>query len=268
MSFWMLLQVVINLFLIAGIAALWIRGQKKKEEDPRLSKGLQLLQSKIAVIEDLSDKTEHQVQRITLLLDQKCKEVQARIQEADQQLARIDQNVKKSLDVAQIFQDKIPHHEIIERQNSLKYIQAAKLANQGLSSEEIAKQVDLTIGEIDFICKVNKQELQFDDDNLPGWAQSDLKSASFEMNDSSISVDSFAEQLKKIHPQLAEEAFEAPKVNTENLQNLTAELKAAAQVAKPTLQNTSAPAAVATKVISTTGKEKIASVRPFEFKKI
>lgn len=274
MNFWMLVQIVFDLIFCTLFVLFWIRSQKEQKEDPRLSKGLQLLQSKIAVLEDLSDKTEHQVQRMTLLLEQKSKEIQNKIQSADQMLMQIEANIKKSMEVAQIFQDKIPHHEIIERQNSLKYINAAKLANQGLTPEEISAQVDLTIGEIEFIAKVNRNELQFDSESLPGWAHGPNITEGKKTLDPSMRANSFAEQLQKYQTNFAE-AFEVPKVNTTQIEQLKAELKAT----QAELQSPPAAAAVAVaptpttpietaKVFTTTGREKIAEIRPFEFKKI
>jgi hypothetical protein len=171
-SFSLLLQILVDLVLVAGIAGLWIRLHRPQKDDPRMSKGLQLLQSKIAVLEDLSDRTELQVNQLTTLLEQKCRELQLQVQHSEKQLLKIDQSMQKSLDVAKIFQDRIPHTEILERQNTIKYVKAARLAHQGLSAEEIAGQVDLSTGEIEFICKVNKDKLMFCEDSLPEWAQS------------------------------------------------------------------------------------------------
>ena len=43
---------------------MWVKLFKRKQDDPRMSRGLQLLQSKIAVLEDLSDRTELQVKQL------------------------------------------------------------------------------------------------------------------------------------------------------------------------------------------------------------
>ncbi len=171
MNFWILGQIILDIIVIAAVAATWYRLNKPAKDDPRLSRGLQLLQSKIAVLEDLADRTDTQVVQLNALMDQKIKDVQGSILTTDKQLQKIDQSVQKSLEVSKIFQDKIPHQEIIERQNSLKYIQAARLAHQGLNVQQIAQQVDLSIGEIEFIAKVNKEQLQFSEDDLPDWAQ-------------------------------------------------------------------------------------------------
>jgi hypothetical protein len=141
------------------------------KDDPRLSKGLQLLQNKIAVLEDLSDRTETQVSQLTALLEQKVKVIQLSVQAADKQINKIEQSMQKSLEVAKIFQDRIPHSEILERQSTIKYVKAARLAHQGLSVEEIANQVDLSRGEIEFIAKVNREQLMFCEESLPEWAQ-------------------------------------------------------------------------------------------------
>lgn len=170
MSFWMLLQIIIDLIVVAGLAGIWIKRSRPAKDDPRLSRGLQLLQTKIAVLEDLGDRTELQVTQLTALMESKAKEIQNHILNADKQVQRIENSMGKSMEVARIFQDKIPHREIIERQNTVKYVQAARLAHQGVGAEEISKQVDLSLGEIEFISKVNRDNLQFSEEDLPEWA--------------------------------------------------------------------------------------------------
>ena len=171
MSSWGLIQVVFDIFAALGFFIIIMRMSRAPKDDPRLSRGLQLLQSKISVLEDLSDRTESQVAQMTSLLDQKIKEVQAKVQLAEQHVQAIRVSMDNSLEVAKIFQDKIPHQEIIERQNTIKYVQAARLAHQGLSAEEIAKQVDLPKGEIEFISKVNREQLVYKEEQLPAWAR-------------------------------------------------------------------------------------------------
>lgn len=180
MSTWTLIQVVFDIFASLGIFIIVMRLSRAPKDDPRLSRGLQLLQSKISVLEDLSDRTEAQVNQLTALLEQKSREVQAKVQLAERHVHEIKVSMANSLEVAKIFQDRIPHQEIIERQNSIKYVQAARLAHQGLSVEEIANQVSLPKGEIEFIAKVNREQLMFNEEQLPAWAknpsESDLKS--------------------------------------------------------------------------------------------
>jgi len=160
-SFWFLLQLLVNIVLFAGVVGVWVRLSRPPKDDPRLSKGLQLLQSKIAVLEDLSDRTETQVNQLTALLEQKVKDIQAKIQASEKQIAKIDQSMEKSKEVAKIFQDRIPHNEILERQNTIKYVKAARLAHQGMNVDEIASQVDLARGQIEFHAKVNREQLMF-----------------------------------------------------------------------------------------------------------
>jgi hypothetical protein len=161
----------VNLVLLAAVGFLWFRLNRPVKDDPRLSRGLQLLQSKISVLEDLSDRTETQVTQLTALMEQKCRDIQALVIQADKQIQKIDASMGKSLEVAKIFQDKIPHQEIIERQNTIKYVKAARMAHQGASIDQIATEVDLSRGEIEFIAKVNREQLQFSEDDLPAWAQ-------------------------------------------------------------------------------------------------
>lgn len=168
------LQILVNLIFAAGFVALWIRLNKPVKDDPRLSRGLQLLQSKIAILEDLSDQVERQVQQVAQLMEMKAKDLQTHVTRAEEQMRHIEIATARSLEVARIFQDRIPHEEIIDRKATLKYIKAARLANQGHSIDEIQEQVDLSRGELDFISKVNRDQLQFSDTDLPDWARQEL----------------------------------------------------------------------------------------------
>ncbi len=174
MGFWNALQIIFDVLSGMGIFLLLLKLARAPKDDPRLSRGLQILQSKIAILEDLSDRTENQVRGLMTLLDQKNIEVQTRIDKANEQVRTVDASIRSSMDVAKIFQDKIPHQEIIERKNTLKYLQAAKLANQGYSAVQIAQIVDLPMGEIEFIAKVNRDQLTFSVDELPPWAKAEL----------------------------------------------------------------------------------------------
>lgn len=228
MSFWFLIQILVNIILFGVVGVLWMKLSRPQKDDPRMSKGLQLLQSKISVLEDLSDRTETQVQQLTALIENKVKDVQSKIQSADKQLAKIEQATQKSLEVAKIFQDRIPHDEILERKNSIKYIKAARLAHQGLSPEEISKQVDLSRGEIEFIAKVNKDQLMFCEQSLPDWAQDDSSLESPEDNEGVDEI-SFMPPIQRGIPRDLSSAFEIPKPDTTALKKLGEAFKAACE---------------------------------------
>jgi hypothetical protein len=172
MSIGFLLLTVFNIFMGLGIAILWIRQTRPPKEDPRLSRGLQLLQSKIAVLEDLSDRTETQVKQLTQILDERAKHLQTKMLQAQETVLKIEQSMHKSLEVAEIFQDKIPHEEIVERNQQSKYVRAAQLAFEGKSIDEITADVDLPRSEVELIAKVNREQLTFDPTLLPEWAKS------------------------------------------------------------------------------------------------
>ena len=174
MSIWIICQIVFNLALVVGGCILWFKLSRLTKEDPRLNRGLEILQGKISIIEDLSDRTEVQVKQLTSLMDKKTQQLKGVIHKADMHCMRVEQERQKSLEVAEIFQDKIPHNEIIDRQNRVKYVTAARMAHRGLSKEDIAKEVDLPEGELDFIIKVNRDQLTFEESKLPPWAQQDF----------------------------------------------------------------------------------------------
>ena len=171
MTLSMIAQLVFNVAVLAAFSVVFIRLNRPQKDDPRMSRGLQLLSSKIAVLEDLNDRTEKQVAQMLELIDAKARELQTKLKQSEQQIQAIQTSMDRSLEVAQIFQDRIPHDEIIERQNTLRYITAARMAHAGQSVDQIAKEVDLPRGEIEFIVKVNKDQLSFREEELPAWAR-------------------------------------------------------------------------------------------------
>jgi hypothetical protein len=175
MSVWSVLQIAIDLLFLAGLGLCFLKFKARREEDPRLSYGLKLLQNKIAIIEDLSDKTDHQVKQLVALMENKIKDLQTKINESQNQLAGIDQAMSRTLEVAQIFQNQIPHEQIVERKTSNKYITAARLAHQGATPEQIRQQVDLPPAELDLIIKVNREQLTFSEEHLPAWVEKQEK---------------------------------------------------------------------------------------------
>lgn len=271
MSFWFLLQILMNLILVAGVVGVWVRLSRPPKDDPRLSKGLQLLQNKIAVLEDLSDRTETQVNQLTALLEQKVKDIQVKIQAADKQIAKIEQSMQKSLEVAKIFQDRIPHTEILERQNTIKYVKAARLAHQGMSVDEIAEQVDLSRGEIEFIAKVNRDQLMFCEDSLPEWVQDEEQNQETTAAQDFSDVDemSFMTPLQRESMPDLSGAFEVPKSDQEALKKLGEAFKAACQevqekeeAAQQTANNVSALFSVTQNMAQTFLSEKPMSATP------
>ena len=242
MSFWFLLQLLVNIVLFAGVVGVWVRLSRPPKDDPRLSKGLQLLQSKIAVLEDLSDRTETQVNQLTALLEQKVKDIQSKIQAAEKQIAKIDQSMEKSKEVAKIFQDRIPHNEILERQNTIKYVKAARLAHQGMGADEIAAQVDLSRGEIEFIAKVNRDQLMFCEDSLPEWANTDEDVSPIANQDfSDVDNISFMKPLQRESSSDISSIFEVPRADSDAMKKLGDAFKAAVQEGKEKDETPQAP---------------------------
>ncbi|MCB0393462.1 MAG: DUF2802 domain-containing protein [Bdellovibrionales bacterium] len=171
MTVWVLFQIIFNILLAVGLALTFIRQKKRSADDPRLSRGLQLLQSKISVLEDLSDRVDTQFKQVSQLLQEKITEVKRACEGAQEHVHQVEQSIQKSNEVAQIFQDRIPHEEILERKTTIKYIEAAKLAHSGVSADEISKRLSIPKQEAEFIVSVNKQELRYNDSNTPAWAK-------------------------------------------------------------------------------------------------
>ncbi len=210
---YILLFAFVNMVLGLCVAILWIRSIRPAKDDPRLTRGLQLLQSKIAVLEDLSDRTDKQVQQLVHILEERTRILQGKLLQAEETVRRIDQSITKSLDVAEIFQDKIPHEEIIERKNTSKYVQAAKLAHEGLSVDEIARRTNIPRSEVEFIAKVNRDQLMFEPENLPAWVKTDEAELDFEET--------------RLEAQTFEKAFTPQVPDLSSLQKIQGEFKAA-----------------------------------------
>ncbi len=208
-----------SLFVVASKAL------RKQKDDPRLSSGLQLLQSKIAVLEDLSDRTESQVSQLIKLLEAKGKDVQKKISKAEQQIELIKQSMEKSLEVAEIFQDKIPHEEIIERQKTYNYMKAARMAYQGHDISEIARVVNIPFGELEILVKMNREQLLVDENQMPEWAKMRMqKEQEQERERSEESVEE-----SRYNSNQFEGAFEVPQYDNQSLEALGENFRKACQ---------------------------------------
>lgn len=212
-----------NLAFLGGIGILFVKLKRPPKDDPRLSKGLQLLENKIAILSDLSDRTDAQVKQLTTLMDQKGRQIQEKIQAVEEHIQKVNASIEKSIEASRIFSSDNPKEEYAERQNVSKYVQAARMANKGYSAEQIAEKISLPLSELEFIVKVNKDKLMFANELVPPWIESEDV---FE-NKPSITKD-----LSQI--------FEAPKVNQDANQRLVDDLKKAVVEAKEkwTIENT------------------------------
>lgn len=250
-----MVQVFINICLGLGLGFLWIRIMRPPKDDPRLSRGLQLLQSKIAILEDLSDRTDTQVKQLGLILEEKIRDVQRQVEAAESCVVRIEQSMRKSQEVAKIFQDRIPHEEIIDRQNTIKYVRAAQLAHQGKSIEEIEQVVEIPRSELEFIVKVNRERLMFSVEQLPSWVKTEL------------------EQEPASNPiidRAYEQAFTPPPTPSESLAKIGEEFRKA-------ISNQEAPAPEAMPIVSVQMPEQEfveipapvgTTIKPYQFPKI
>jgi mannose/fructose/N-acetylgalactosamine-specific phosphotransferase system component IIB len=238
-----LILIIFQVVSVAAIATLWVRITKiQNQEDQRLSKGLQLLQSKLAVLEDLSDRTEIQVNQLIAILEAKIKDIQAKLIDADKVMVKIEKNISKSLEVANIFQDKIPHQEILERQYTKKYVKAAQMAHAGQTVEQIASVVDLTRGEVELIVKLNRDHLQFEASELPEWAKEELEAE--DRQELELNVPTIFETRGETNNPLRnlETAFEVPQVDNKNLKKLGDQFRSAMAATTQTTNRTTAQA--------------------------
>lgn len=168
-STWLLVLTVFNLVVLSVLTIQVFLKLKEKKEDLRLAKGLQLLQNKISILQDLSDKTDHQVQKIVQVLDKKSGDIQSNMGIIDAKIAHVESALIRATEISKNMAQQMPPQTMSEMQKTSRHVQAAKLANQGFSKEQIMEKVDLNPAEIDLIFKLNKDQLQFAEDQLPGW---------------------------------------------------------------------------------------------------
>lgn len=284
MNYWLLSLSLLNVLLIAYIGFSQLTKNKSKAEDNRLTKGLQLLQNKISILQDLSDKTDEQVRKWVHVIEQKAGEVQGQIIKSDEKIEQIENALSKALDVSKIFYEQVPHAEMAERQKTSKYVQAAKLANQGFTVDQISQKIDLSTAELEMITKMNREELQFAEDSLPAWVQaasSDIHTGSHDLGGGMSmgagenrmqELTDFAtqvQQLKKMSSMATETAFDMNKPDMTSMNQIKQEFTTA--VTDALAQNSTQIPQTFLEDKKDTGITRTESgkiIRPFEFRKI
>ena len=157
-SLWFLIQIVINIFFLGALSICLVKVFRKQEDDPRLTQGLRLLQSKISILEDLSDHTETQVKQLMTLLDKKLGEVRGTMNQVNQHINEVGRSIQEGQKMAEKLCQEITTDQIIERKIESKYIQAARLAHQGLGVNQIVERLELPRADVELIVKVNKNK--------------------------------------------------------------------------------------------------------------
>lgn len=276
MNIWLLLLTLFNIILLTGLSFSLFLRLKEKKHDQRLTKGLQLLQNKISILEDLSDRTDEQVSKIVHLIDQKAQDARTQLLEADHKIEQINMALSKALDISKVFSENIPQQEIADRQKTNAYVQAAKLAHQGFSVDQICAKVDLSPAEVEMIAKVNRDQLQFAEEALPSWVNLNQEPTEKKSNALDSELHLFAKSLHTQNEKLqqvagtfssttvAETAFDSLKQDMHAQQNLREEFKKTVQtVPQNFVEGTRGNTGTDTK-----GPSANKSVRPFEFRRI
>lgn len=183
MTNWTLIQIIFDLFVTATIMAIFWRLRRPPQDDPRLSRGLQLLQTKITVLEDLSDRTDAQVKQLSSIIDQKTRALQNKMIEAEQQILKMEGSFTKAVSsIEPSTEGESAQADILERQRTVEYVKAARMAHSGMAPEQIAESVNLPIEQIELIAKFNRDQLMFDENQLPEWATKENARAHFGLN--------------------------------------------------------------------------------------
>lgn len=264
MNYWLLTLSMINILLLTFVLFSWLTKNKNKVEDQRLTKGLQLLQNKISILQDLSDKSDEQVRKWVHLIEQKSNEVQNQLIKSDDKIIQIEAALSKALDVSKIFYDQVPHAALADRQKTSKYVQAAKLAHQGFNSEQISQKIDLSVGEIDMIIKMNRDEMQYSEENLPAWVNTNTPEST---EDRSSEINEFTAQLKKMtHQSVSESAFDIQAPDLSSMDHIKQQFTDSLSMNSTQIPQTFLDEKK--EMIAASITENGKSIRPFEFRKI
>jgi len=156
----LLFQAIINILFFAFIGLLWSRLKHLTGDEGRLKQGLQILQAKIAILEDLGKRVDEQSQQMIQILDYKKNSLETLLEKVDFTIQNIDDKSIAANSTAEMR---------VERENVIKFTKAALLASKGVLPIEIANRIGLGIQESELIYSLNSHQLQFKLDELPGW---------------------------------------------------------------------------------------------------
>ena len=154
-TLWIVIQTIVD-FLILLVILLYILERKNRQKEGqniklRKKETQELVQSLDRLITeserasiDISDKALLSQKKITELLDQ-LEVKQKELQEEEKKVALLLEEIKKN----QLEADEGKKESVLSEED--KYSEAAKLAKNGLNSEEISRQLDLPKGEVELI---------------------------------------------------------------------------------------------------------------------
>ena len=153
-TLWIVIQTIVD-FLILLVVLLYILERKNRQKEGqniklRKKETQELVQSLDRLITeserasiDISDKALLSQKKITELLDQ-LEVKQKELQEEEKKAALLLEEIKNQLEA-----DEGKKESVLSEED--KYSEAAKLAKNGLNSEEISRQLDLPKGEVELI---------------------------------------------------------------------------------------------------------------------
>lgn len=167
MSVSLLVLTLFNIILLAGLSFSIFLRVKEKKEDQKLTKGLQLLQNKLSILQDLSDRTDEQVHKLVHLLDSKSADIRIAMKEANHLLEEVRTAPAQYIQqAAQPANDSAAYNA-----KSAAVVKAAQLSNAGADIEQIIQETELNRSEVEMIMAVHRHNLQFSAESLPDWAQ-------------------------------------------------------------------------------------------------
>lgn len=160
------LTIVVGIVFIFLQYLIWSKTRSNlHQEKSRLTKELNLINAKLAILEDLSQKVDYQRSQLEKMLELKTSQLDELIKTAQETIKELQK---------QLEQVELDPQELLERQNAIKLVQAALLANKGYPPEKIREITQLGLQECELIYALNKDQLQFDLNTLPSWIKKQI----------------------------------------------------------------------------------------------
>ncbi len=180
-------------FQLASFAIIYVRISRRPRETHGVREGMDLIESKLNALQDFLESADSQVRKMQELISVKSQQLDLQMQELTQESHKIGNSLLKAQETIDLFQERIPHEEFLDRKNAVNYVKAARMAHEGISLAEIARQIDIPMNELELICKLNKDSLMMTNEDLP--------SPEFMIPTKTIS--GFSPPLQQVSPELS-----------------------------------------------------------------
>ncbi len=167
---WFLTQLFFDLVLLFAIGLLFGKLKQTVGDDGRIRQGLQILQNKIAILEDLQQKIDEQFKALSQILDIKNKKMDESVLMASSLIKTLEIKIQEGNKILLDLPDNLKININHEDEQTLIYARAAIISSRGgedVSPLQLSTHLGISYEEAELIYKLNHKGLQFDITSLP-----------------------------------------------------------------------------------------------------